>query len=208
MMSTAQHHASRTEVQMRFPPPAASSSSRMRAAVAALLVCAAGGACTLFTDPIDRSATFSGRWGGDPWAGDAGATILVVEGRPDSLFVTGSSPVNAQIAPREMIHIRVPFRGTGTYALDASAVELWELLGGDVLTASYGGVGTPAGTLEITSYGGPGGVVEGTVSFVARSTSPHAARGTGTVRFERGRFRAPVHRWPEAAEGGAARRSR
>ena len=192
---------------MRFTPPA-SSSTRMRAMVATLLVCTGAGACTLFTDPIDRSVAFSGRWGGEPWAGDAHATLVVEGPGKDTLYLGASSPVGSWGMPAEWISIRVRVHGTGTYALDASSVDFSELIGGDVLTARYAGTGSPAGTLEITSYGGPGGVVEGRVSFAARSASPHAARGTGTVRFEDGRFRAPVHRWPEAAEGGAARRSR
>ena len=176
---------------MRFP------SLRTTAAPLLLAIATAAAACVDSTEPINRTASFTGQWAGQPWAGDAYATIVMRGAGTDTLYVTGVSPVNAGPMPAEVISLRVPFHGAGSYALDASAVDVRELLGGDVITASYAGSGTPAGTLEITSYGGPGGTIEGRVSFVVRSSGEFASRGTGPIQFEDGHFRAQVRRWPE-----------
>jgi hypothetical protein len=106
------------------------------------------------------------------------------------LYLFGVRQVtNSLGAYEEVVRIAVAFHGVGQYALDSSAVELDEVVGGDGITAAYDGTGASAGVLDITAYGGPGSSLEGTVRFDARR---HRSASSPIIRFEDGRFRVSV----------------
>lgn len=152
-----------------------------------MLIAAALTGCQRSTEPVvNPEATFTGRWIGQSWEGEASATLYADGTAGNTLYVFGKRRVD--LGQDEVVRLRVAFHGVGTYALTADDVSLDQVLGGDVLTASYQGSGPTAGTLEITSYG-PGGAVEGTFTFEARQARTTSAP---VVRFEDGRFRAPI----------------
>lgn len=168
------------------------------ATTAIALLAMSVGACSDSNDPLPAEATFTGRWAGRPWVGEASATLVDGGEAGDTLYIFGSRPVNAGQMPLEYIRISVLFRGTHEYALASGTTdraELVELTGGDVVHASYTLAEGSSGTLRITSWGGPGGEVEGRVSFMARSDSPY--RSYGAVEFfTDGQFRATINTYP------------
>lgn len=156
------------------------------------------GSCTDSSAPPPAEATFTGRWAGRPWVGEAGATLVDGGDAADTLYIYGTTPVNAGQMPLEAIRIRVLFRGAGEYSLGSSTTdwaELVELTGGDVVSATYRVAAVSSGTLRITSWGGPGGEIEGRIDFVARSDSPY--RSYAAVEFfQDGQFRATINTYP------------
>ena len=167
---------------------------RRSAAAACAAVLALVAACRQPTEqqPGERTPTFTGRWAGQPWSGDAEAHL--VRGGPagDTLYVFGlRRPRGADSELGQSIRLRVVIGGPGVYPLAAEAVEVWDTVGGDVRTSTYVGLGPDAGVLHVDAYGGAGSAVEGTVHFEARSASPLAPYGP-EPRFEDGRFRATV----------------
>lgn len=166
-------------------------------AVLALLAMSPG-ACSDSNGPLPAEATFTGRWAGRPWVGSANATLVEGGEAGDTLYILGTTPVNAGHMPLESIRIRVLFRGVGTYVLGRGTTdwaELVELTGGDVVHATYTVGDASSGTLHITSWGGPGGEVAGRVDFVARSDSPY--RSYDAVEFfQDGQFRATIDTYP------------
>jgi hypothetical protein len=155
-------------------------------------------ACSDSTEPLPAEGTFTGRWSGEPWVGEAYAVLIDGGDAGDTLYLGGSRPVNAESMPLESIRIRVLFRGVGTYQLGSSGTntaQFDELTGGDVVHATYSATGLNPGTLVITSYEGPGGQIEGGVSFVSVSASPYRSYGA-ISSFEDGRFRATVNTYP------------
>lgn len=156
------------------------------------------GACNDSNTPPPAEATFTGRWAGRPWVGSASATLVEGGEAGDTLFIIGTTPVNAGHMPLESIRIRVLFRGAGEYALGSSTTdwaELVELTGGDVVHATYRVGDVSSGTLRITAWDGPGGEVEGRITFAARSDSPY--RSYAAVEFfQDGQFRATVNTYP------------
>ena len=169
-----------------------------KSSLSAILVALSLGACSDSTEPFPAEATFTGHWAGRPWAGQA-FTVLVEGGDAgDTLYVGGTRPINARSMPIESIRIRVLFRGAGTYQLGSGGTgraELEEYTGGDVVHAVYATSMPNAGTLVITSSGGPGGPIEGRVSFVGVSDSPYGSYGT-TAFFANGQFRATLDTYP------------
>jgi hypothetical protein len=145
--------------------------------------------CGSSTEPGLQVPTFTGEWQGRHWEGRASAFLVTHGGTADTLYLWGGYPVDTMYVTQELVRARVAFHGVGTYVLDGSAVGFQELIGGDVLGAEYEGTSTGAGILEITSYGGPNGVIEGTLTFdafrVGSFTRP-------LIRFANGRFRASV----------------
>jgi hypothetical protein len=138
-------------------------SRRAVLASAAILIAVTLVGCQRATEPVVTPAqTFTGRWIGQSWEGEASATLFLGGAAGDTLYVFG-----VQRVPEEWVRLRVVFRGVGTYALGPDDVVLETLVGGDVVVASYPGIGPTAGTIEVTSYG-PGGLVEGTFTFDAR----------------------------------------
>lgn len=171
----------------------------VRATTAAIaLLAISSGACTDSNGPLPEEATFTGRWAGRAWVGEAGATLLDGGEAADTLYIVGTTPVNAGQMPLESIRIRVVFRGVGEYVLGRGTTdwaELVELTGGDVVHATYTVGQVSSGTLRITSWGGPGGEVAGRISFVARSDSPY--RSYAAVEFfQDGQFRATISTYP------------
>lgn len=160
---------------------------RWRSAVLALVVAAGCG------DGLPpEQGTFVGLWDGHPWVGDAHLTLLRGATGGDVLYVSGASPRGAgPFQVREAISAHVAFRGVGVYSLEAGDVSFVELTGGDVISASYAGVGSPAGRLSISRYDESTGEMEGELRFSASSDSPYASYGS-TAALEDGKFRGIV----------------
>lgn len=136
-------------------------------------------------------ATFTASWAGSPWHGSASATLFPA-GSSDTLYVHGSSPPNAGSMPHQVVTFRIAgFTGPGTYQLEAADVTFRELVGGDVVVATYAGAGSPAGTIVVTRYDGVARVVEGGVHARTVFTYGHALHGTG-AEFSNGVFRAQL----------------
>ena len=155
-------------------------------------------ACSDSSGPPSADATFTGRWAGERWEGEAYAVLIDGGDAGDTLYVSGTRPPNAGSMPLESVRIRVLFEGPGTYELGSGGVgraELAEFTGGDVVHATYATSELGAGALVITSYGGPGGVIEGHVDFTAHSASPYRSYGA-VASFVNGRFRATVNTYP------------
>jgi hypothetical protein len=145
-------------------------------------------ACESATVPDPEQGMFAGRWDGHIWIGDASA-YLASDGR---LYVNGTRPRGGNAyGADESLSASVVFRGPGIYGLAADDVYFFELVGGDVVSAEYTGSGEPAGSLRITRFDGPGGIVEGQLSFRATTTSQYGSYGP-TARLDDGRFRALV----------------
>lgn len=150
-------------------------------------------ACQDSTVPIEQVATFTGRWAGQPFAGEASAFVASGGADGDTLYVFGAHRRDGQRDIDQTVRVRALVSAPGTYALRADAVQVLDFVGGDGVTSTYSGSGPVAGTLYVTTYGGPGGVVEGTLSFEAQPDRSRAPYGP-LARFEDGWFRATVQR--------------
>jgi hypothetical protein len=129
----------------------------------------------------------TGRWASAPWAGSAEAVL--VGGEPvDTLYLLGTRPTDTDV-PEEVIRVLVPFTGPGSYSLNRDAVAFTVLIGGDAVSAEYGGQGPTAGTLEVDTYDARSGVMSGTIEFDAEAVTDFRPYGP-SARFENGRFRA------------------
>jgi hypothetical protein len=150
-------------------------------------------ACEGVTVPNPEQGMFAGRWDGGIWIGDASALLATgTPGGGNVLYVFGSRPRGGSAyGADESLSARVAFAGPGLYALGPNDVYFLELTGGDVVSAQYNGLGPRAGLLRITRFDGPGGVVEGELSFRAATTSRYASYGP-TARLDDGKFRAIV----------------
>ncbi|HEX2091028.1 MAG TPA: hypothetical protein VHG28_01450 [Longimicrobiaceae bacterium] len=151
------------------------------------------------TEPTDTPA-FRATWAGKPWEGDA--TAMLVSGRRagDTLYLFGSTPANADQSISEYVRVRVVFRGTGTYSLDAGDAGVVHMLGGDVVAAEYATGETGAGRLVVREY--TGAEVAGQVDFSATTTREYSPYGPA-ARFT-GEFRAKVIRRPWVDPNGSA----
>jgi hypothetical protein len=150
-------------------------------------------ACRDSAAPTEQTAaTFTGRWAGQPFTGEASAFVARGGAAGDTLYVLGSHRVG-QYDTDQYVRVRALVSAPGTYALGGDAAEVVDLVGGDGITSIYAGSRPGAGTLFIATYAGPGGVVEGTLSFEAQPdrTSP---RYGSVARFEDGWFRATIQR--------------
>ena len=172
--------------------PAPTRAARRRATIAALALTtlAACSACSDSTAPIGASeATFTGRWAGRAWAAPARAVLVRGGAAGDTLYLGGSWP--SRPFPVQSLRIRLaPFRGAGTYPLAGADVEMTDLVGGDAASSTYVGARPAAGVVVIGAYA-EGGVVQGTVSFLAVPDYGFTPYGP-SPEFEDGRFRAEV----------------
>lgn len=150
---------------------------------AAIAVAIAGIAACDPTGP-SPAATFEGIWADQRWTGDARAS-----GSPDAtLFIDGTSPVNAGSMPLTQVTIVVTLDGPGTYELGPDDARFTYLVGGDVITASYTLGAAQSGTVVIETISAT--EVTGSVTFTAASRYEHSPVGD-IARFE-GTFRAPI----------------
>jgi hypothetical protein len=140
------------------------------------------------TGPDVHEPTFRASWGGSPWEARAGSFFVR---STDSLVVYGSSPVGS-VVPHEYLWIRVAFKGTGTYALGPGSAGMERLIGGDVVTATYGITRGLSGTLVIEER--TSRRVRGHVVFDTESLREHSPYGP-EARFE-GEFDAALQRLP------------
>jgi len=129
--------------------------------------------CTDSIMPVDEFPTFYGTWAGERWIGDASAALV-----GDTLFIGARTPARSGQSPKETFTARIIIHGTGTYLLGPGAARLDELVGGDVLAASYTTTSTSVGRVTITSYHGINGMVEGTIEFDAETSSPYGSYGS------------------------------
>jgi hypothetical protein len=106
----------------------------------------------------------------------------------DTLYLLGTRPTDTDV-PEEVIRVLVPFTGPGSYSLNRDAVAFTVLIGGDAVSAEYGGQGPTAGTLEVDTYDARSGVMSGTIEFDAEAMTDFRPYGP-SARFENGRFRA------------------
>jgi len=118
---------------------------------------------------LQKSPTSAIRW----WAKDRRALQLTI-------WSGGAASVT-----------QLPARA-GTYVLDSASVVVRVVIGGDVIGASYHGLGANAGVLEITDYGSVDGHIEGTVWFNAGQEGYYAQASSMVREFKSGHFRATV----------------
>lgn len=134
-------------------------------------------ACTDSAGPVKEFPTFYGNWAGKTWVGDAHAILIRGGANGDTLYISGSSAANGGPLAKEEIIAKVVIHGTGTYLLGPGDARLDELVGGDVVAATYSTTSTSVGRVTITSYGGANGMVVGKIEFDAETTSPYGSYG-------------------------------
>ena len=145
------------------------------------------------TEPTATQPAFTGQWQGREWKGDASVRILSPGATGDTLYVMSKQPVQTGDGIyEEWLTIHLPFHGAGTYVLDSASVVVRVVIGGDVIGASYHGLGANAGVLEITDYGSVDGHIEGTVWFNAGQEGYYAQASSMIREFKSGHFRATV----------------
>ena len=159
-----------------------------KVSVAALLLLIS---CLKGAEPNNTGVgVLTGSWAGKAWDGDVVGVLVQRQNVPDTLIVIAVRPRGSQ-SPIEDVTMKIAINGVGTYPLGGSSgapTEFHELVGGDVVVATYRGA---SGELAISAYTGAGGVVEGTFSFDA--TSADVGRSYGdAARFENGHFIAHV----------------
>lgn len=147
--------------------------------------------CTESVEPADEFPSFYGTWAGKNWSGEASAVLVPGGAGSDILYVIASSPVNASQSAKESIIAKVVIHGTGTYLLGPGDAKLDELVGGDVVAATYSTTSTSVGRMEITKYDGVNGLVSGKIQFDAETTSPYGSYGS-KARLENAFFYAVV----------------
>ena len=134
--------------------------------------------CTDSVDPIEEFPTFYGNWAGKTWVGDASASLVAGGSKGDTLYIAGTKPANSGLFANETIIAKVVIQGPGTYLLGPGDARLEEVVGGDVVAATYSTTGTSVGRVTITSYNGAHGLVEGKIEFDAETTSPYGSYGS------------------------------
>jgi hypothetical protein len=145
-----------------------------------------------------KTDLLTARWAGASWVGEASATI--VRGGPagDTLYFFADGPIKggpSQLFADNEITARVLFAGVGTYRLGPGDARFMQLVGGDVVSATYSTSSDATGSLVIESYGGIGGKIEGTISFDAVSSNQYRSFGD-RASLEDGRFRGTVYTPP------------
>jgi hypothetical protein len=172
----------------------------MRARLSRLALLAVGAllalSCRSSTEPVvTPDPMFTGQWKGGEWKGDASVRVFASGGAVgDRLYVNSRRVINDGTGIyEEYLSMNVAFHGVGSYVLDSTSVVVRVIIGGDGISASYGGIGANAGVLDITTFGGVGGSIDGTVRFDARQAG---LASSPTLRFENGHFRAPVQGFP------------
>jgi hypothetical protein len=151
--------------------------------VARWIICAAAASiglasCTDSVGPVKEFPTFYGTWAGKTWVGDASASLVPGGSNGDTLYISGSKPAGAGLYSNEMIIAKVVIHGPGVYLLGPGDARLDEVVGGDVVAATYSTTGTSVGRVTITSYNGAHGLVEGKIEFDAETTSPYGSYGS------------------------------
>lgn len=135
-------------------------------------------ACTDSVSPVREFPTFYGNWAGKTWVGDAYASLVPGGSNGDTLYIGGTKSAGSGQFANETIIAKVVIHGAGTYLLGPGDAKLEELVGGDVVAASYSTTSTSVGRVTITSYHGVNGLVEGTIEFDAETSSPYGSYGS------------------------------
>jgi hypothetical protein len=166
--------------------------NRRFAVLSIAMVFAAG--CSEPTSP-DPKPTFVGVWAGKGWLGDASAYLAEGVGGLQKLTIYAGSPTNPGYTFSEELVMEAVPPGTGTYKLGPESLRLMEIIGGDVIGATYTPTTSSPGTLVITVYNGVGGIIEGDIEFDGVTTSPYASHGLA-ASMKNGHFRAVVKTLP------------
>lgn len=112
------------------------------------------------------------------------ANLHTASGAPDSLYFEFSRD-------DILVRVRVEYVGVGTYVLGPDQVVVWVLLGGDVITGTYGGSAVTPGELLISKAGSVGTQVEATFFMDLDHATGMAAFGT-TATVRKGTLRATL----------------
>lgn len=134
--------------------------------------------CTDSVGPVKEFPTFYGNWAGKEWVGDARAWLVPGGANGDTLYIEGSKVGSSGLFADESIIAKVIIHGTGTYLLGPGDAKLQELVGGDVVAATYSTTDTSVGRVTITSYNGARSMVEGKIEFDAETASPYGSYGS------------------------------
>jgi hypothetical protein len=137
----------------------------------------------------ERDLVLTGSWAGAPWVGRAEA-LLVGGAAVDTLYLFGTRSSDTDV-PQETIRVLVPFTGSGSYSLESHAVAFTVLIGGDAVSAEYGGQSPTAGTVEVDTYDATTGLIDGRLVFDAEAMTDVQPYGP-SARFAGGQFRARV----------------
>jgi hypothetical protein len=141
-----------------------------------IAVVIAAQACTDPVSPAKEFPSFYGNWAGKTWVGDATAWLVPGGASGDTLYIGGSKPGNSSSLD-EAIIAKVVIHGPGAYLLGPGDAKLEELVGGDVVAATYSTTSMSVGRVVITTYHGVNGLVEGKIEFDAETTSPYGSYG-------------------------------
>ena len=134
----------------------------------------------------ESEGTFTAMWADEEWSGDGVASLI-----GNVLHIAGSKKQPGQDYTAEFVSFEITSPAVGTFSLGSGKATYAELVGGDVYGALYRTTPEATGSVTITRYDGPGGLVEGFVSFDAELVA-----GSGTYgdrnRLEDGQFSVPV----------------
>lgn len=122
---------------------------------------------------------------GRSWTGQAEASFQG-EART-TLVILGVLP-GGQALPEEVVGVRIPFKGPGTYPVEAEAGFYYTVIGGDVVDRQYDSFGSESDHVVISRYDSTASVVEG--SFRLQVKNIKAA--DDQVNFRVSGFRARI----------------
>lgn len=144
--------------------------------------------CRDTSGPQAVDGTFTAIWAEKEWKAVPAAYLVV-----NKLHIGGSKMNSTGQIPVEFITVEIDNPAVGTFDVGAGRARFAELIGGDVVGAVYQTTQQSGGSLTITRYDGPGGIVEGFMTFEAE-----LIEGTGTYgpknRLKDGHFSARVAR--------------
>lgn len=117
-----------------------------------------------------EDARLEGQLDGAPFLATATADVMVTSGAPSTL-VLWAKRSKAAPQPEEWLRISIAFDGVGTYELDETHVQLWQVQG-DILVGFYEGSVPNPGEFVISEYEGTGGVMRASFRFWLTPTEP------------------------------------
>ena len=126
--------------------------------------------------------TFTATWADKSWRGDGGAVVV-----GDVLHIGGARKAPGQDYTLESVSIEITSPGVGTFPITAGKAAFFEWIGGDVIGAVYRSTPQSSGSVTLTRYDGPDGVVEGSVTFDAELVTGIGTYGQGN-RLKQGQF--------------------
>lgn len=144
------------------------------------------------------------KWAGSEWVGSAEVGVVQGGTAGDVLYLWANGPISNRtgcLCPTvyrpsdNAITVKVAFKGPGTYLLGPGEAKFQQVVGGDVISATYQTSTAASGILVISDYQGIGNRIEGALSFEAVSNDQY--RGFGPkAKLEDGHFLATVKAIP------------